>query len=122
MADKTITISVVGRNVQVSNPSQHVAPDDTLKFKCAVGEFAVLFDNDRSPYSSKKKAQAAHKGSATPKLKIRHLTPSERVTPGDEKFRYGVAVMEPGTKKVLTLDPDIIIDDGGGGGPKGPTP
>jgi hypothetical protein len=116
MADRTITITVSGRNVQVSNPSQHVDPDDTLKFKCAAGEFAVLFDNDRSPYSSGKKAHAAHKGSATTKLKIRHLTASEKVTPGAEKFPYGVAVLEPGTKSVLTLDPDIIIDDGGGGG------
>jgi hypothetical protein len=101
---------------------EHVNPNrkgEKLCFKCDDGEFAVLFANDRSPYVSGKKAHAAHKTETTAQLKVRNLTAAEQKKPvGDPvngaTFKYGVAVLHPGTGKVLTLDPDIIIDDPGG--------
>ena len=123
MADKIITISISRGNVQVSVDKLLIKPTvNTLRFKCADGEFAVLFDNNRSPFTGTvKKALAAHNGASTPKLKIRRLTAKERKFPVNDRkngasFKYGVVVMEAGTGKLLTLDPDIIIDDGGGGG------
>ena len=123
MADKIITISISGGTVQVSADPFTIKPTvNTLRFKCADGEFAVLFDNDRSPFSGTvKKVLGAHKGASTPKLTIRKLTATERTFPVNDRengasFKYGVVVMEAGTGKLLTLDPDIIIDDGGGGG------
>jgi hypothetical protein len=115
-----IEINASGTGLKPIGPV-HVKPNrknEQLCFQCNDGEFAVLFHNDRSPYSSGKKAHAGHKGDTTPKLKVRHLTASEQGNPvGDPvkgaTFQYGVAVLNPANKKVLTLDPDIIIDDPG---------
>jgi hypothetical protein len=123
MADQTITITLKATGtLEVSADPFMIKPNvNNLSFKCDVGEFAVLFDNNRSPFSSGKKSHGAHKGKSTKKLKIRSLTPSEQNYPVNDRangasFKYGVAVMNPGTGQVLTLDPDIIIDDPGGGG------
>ena len=122
MADKTITISMrANGTLEVSADPFKIKPNvNTLSFKCDVGEFAVLFDNNRSPFSSGKKAHSAHKGDKTSKLKIRGLTSTEQGFPVTDPvngatFKYGVAVINPSTGKVLTLDPDIIIEDPGGG-------
>ncbi len=93
-----------------------VEPGDKLCFTCDGGELAVLFHNDRSPFASGKKVHAARKGQLTTKLQIRGLTASERKNPKSDPvngatFKYGVAVLHPTTGNVLTLDPDIIIDD-----------
>ncbi len=122
MADKTITITVSGTTLSVSADPFTIKPlVNKLCFKCNVGEFAVLFHNNRSPFASGGKVHGAHKGQSTTTLKIRGLTASEQSKPKTDPvdgatFKYGVAVLDPTTGKVLTLDPDIIIDDPGGGG------
>ena len=122
MADQIITIGIKpDGTLSVTVDKFEVKPNDNLSFKCDVGEFSVLFDNNRSPFTVLKKVHGAHKGEATVKAKIRHLSVSEKKALKDDRvngatFKYGVAVMKPGTGEVLTLDPDIIIEDPGGGG------
>jgi hypothetical protein len=116
----TITITRTGNSIDPIAPFT-VKKNDTLKWTCSGGEYAVLFHNNRSPFANGKKVHAAHSGAATTKLKIRGLKQAEQDAEEDDPvngatFKYGVAVLHPGTGKVLTLDPDVIIDDPGGGG------
>ena len=121
MANHVITITRNGNSIAVSDDPLEVKKNSTLRWKCSDGEYAVLFHNDRSPFLSGKKVHAAHSGKLTSKLNIRGLKSSELRSPENDPvngatFKYGVAVLHPGTGKVLTLDPDVIIDDPGGGG------
>jgi hypothetical protein len=120
LANHTITITRSGNTITVPS-SFTVRKNDTLRWKCDDGEYAVLFHNDRSPFANGKKVHAAHSGQLTSKLKIRGLKQAERDGGVNDrvngaKFKYGVAVLHPGTGEVLKKDPDVIIDDPGGGG------
>ena len=112
--------------LKVSNSALETKPakNHAVCWTCGVGEFAVLFKNDRSPFKNGAKALAANSGDTTPARLIRNLTSGEKGFPkGDPlngaTFPYGVAVLDATTNAIMTLDPDVIIDDpGGGGGPK----
>jgi hypothetical protein len=113
-----ITITRNG-GLSVSSDPETVKPNQTLTFFCN-DDFAVFFKNGRSPHSSGKRVLAGQGGVETTPLQIRHLSASEKTHPGDnvlgDTFSYGVAVLVPDAGPTLTLDPDIIINDGSGGG------
>lgn len=121
MPDKTLKIELQANGtLSVTMDKFKVQPNDNLIIECGIGEFAVLFDNDRNPSTGTRKVHGANRGEVV-KFRIRNLTQSEKREPEDDRvkgatFKYGVAVMQPGTGHVLTMDPDIIIDDPGGGG------
>jgi hypothetical protein len=118
MPNYKITITRNG-GLSVSSDPKTVKPNDTLSFACD-DDFAVFFKNGRSPHSSGKRTVCGQGGVETAPLQIRHLSASEKTHPGDnvlgDTFSYGVAVLVPDAGPILTLDPDIIINDGGGGG------
>src|SRR5262249_16302243 len=127
LMNHTITITRTGNALSVSQDPLRVRPqnNDTLCWTCSGGDFAILFKNSRSPYSSGRKVHGAHSATKTKKLKIRQVTAHERDDfPESDPvngatFEYGVAVVHPTTNQLLTLDPDVIIDDPGGGGGNG---
>ena len=114
-----ITITRNG-GLSVSSDPETVKPNHTLSFICA-DDFTVFFKNSRAPHSSGKRVVSGQGGVETARLQIRHLSASEKAHPGNnvlgDTFSYGVAVLGPDTGPILILDPDIIINDGAGGGP-----
>jgi hypothetical protein len=120
MANHKITITRAAGVLTVSSDPEIVKPNETLSFLCA-DDYAVFFKNARSPHSNGKRLISGQGGVESTKLKIRKLSIGEKAHPGDavlgDRFSYGVAVLQPAAGPILTLDPDIIIVDGSGGGP-----
>ena len=119
----TVTITLAGGVVSVDvDPAKPDAKKkDKLRFKGVGGEWAVLYKNGRTPYQSPgERAVCGNDGATSKALKIRRLTPSEILNPGDPtigtRFSYSIAVLDPGTGNVVSMDPDLIILDSGGGG------
>jgi hypothetical protein len=126
MSDRLITISLVSGAIQVSMTSLTTKPsnNDTLRFKCIGGDFAVFYKHGRSPYQTGETVISEQKGVETKKLKIRKLTAGEQGFPVTDPqngatFPYGIAVLNPANQQIVVKDPDIIIDDPGGGGGSG---
>ncbi len=91
-----------------------VRPDDTLAWTCAVGHFAVFFEQEKSPHKSNARIRCAHRNETTNPLQIRPAKTGET----RPHFKYHVAVLDPrtGADELITKDPEIILDDVGGGG------
>lgn len=119
MANHTINITRTGTTLSVSSDPETVKPNHKLRFSCAE-DFVVMFKNARNPHTPSKGQISGNGGTNSTFLKVRKLTTSEKLFPGDptrgNKFSYGVSVLAAPSGPIVTLDPDIIIDDGGGGG------
>jgi len=89
-----------------------VRPDDTLAWTSKVGHFAVFFEKDMSPHKNNARVRCAHRNETTNPLQIRPAKTGEK----KPHFKYHVAVLDFATDTLIPKDPEIILDDVGGGG------
>jgi hypothetical protein len=85
---------------------------EKVEWKCGLGSYAVLFQ-DGSPFLGGAVSLGAAKGKSTSSLIAKSLggTP---MNPKKETFKYFMLLVEGASG--TTLDPDLEIDDSGGGG------
>jgi hypothetical protein len=109
MADQKINVKLDSNNVPNATPNQKkLHRDDTVQWTCKDGNLRIIFAH--SPFTSGALILDGP-GGTTGKETI--------ATP---KFKYTAEVTTPGGK-VFSKDPDLIIEDSGGGpGEKGKTP
>src|SRR2546422_3670332 len=114
ITNHVVTISRAVNTLSVDQNPKQVKFNDRLSFTCTE-DFAVFFKNNRNPHANNVRVLSERGGNTTARLAIRHLTQGEKnhhLNPliGD-KFSYGIAVRRADNNNVLTLDPDIIVDD-----------
>ena len=111
--NRTITITkVAGALVFSPAASNHINPDDKVSWTSPDGHISILIKGPDDPFSAAQHTFAADRGEATPPRKIRHLHVAERPS---RTFDYAVSHLDA-ANALVTVDPDLILDDGGGGG------
>jgi hypothetical protein len=85
---------------------------EKVEWKCGLGSYSVLFQAE-SPFLGGAVSLGAGKGKSTSALIAKSLggTPDD---PKHENFKYFLLLIEGASG--TTLDPDLEIDDSGGGG------
>ena len=97
-----------------------LAPEDPIRvnsgekveWKCGLGNYSVLFQ-DGSPFVGGAASLGAAKGKSTSSLVAKSLG-GTKDNPKNETFKYFMLLIEGANG--TTLDPDLEIDDSGGGG------
>jgi hypothetical protein len=121
MSVHKIRISVVGSRLTFTNffggsnaDPKKTKPNDDLSWYCSDGPFAVFFKDGKTPDKNGRFVFSGDSSTAneTKKVKIKSLGGQ-----GQQTFAYGAAVMSGA--HIVDVDPDIIIDDPGGGETRG---